>query len=46
MGRPDPHVTSLGHSLIQPIAAIGDWAEAPIGQIATAQAAYDTTRTR
>ncbi|MBV9446782.1 MAG: helix-turn-helix transcriptional regulator [Streptosporangiaceae bacterium] len=44
--RVDYALTGLGHSLIQPIAAIGDWAEAHIDQITTAQAAYDTTRTR
>lgn len=35
-------LTELGHSLLGPIVAIGDWAEVHVGQIATAQAAYDT----
>jgi DNA-binding HxlR family transcriptional regulator len=44
--RVDYALTSLGHSLTEPIAAIGDWAEAHINQISTVQAAYDTTHTR
>jgi DNA-binding HxlR family transcriptional regulator len=44
--RVDYALTSLGHSLTLPIAAIGDWAEAHIGQITAAQAAYDTTHPR
>ena len=34
-------LTSLGSSLIQPIAVIADWAEVNVGQITAAQAAYD-----
>jgi len=39
-------LTSLGLSLTEPIAVLGDWAEAHIGQLTAAQAAYDTTRDR
>jgi DNA-binding HxlR family transcriptional regulator len=34
-------LTDLGRSLTGPIAAIGDWAETHLGQIAAAQEAYD-----
>ena len=34
-------LTSLGSSLIEPIAVIADWAEVNVGQITAAQAAYD-----
>jgi DNA-binding HxlR family transcriptional regulator len=44
--RVDYALTGLGHSLTQPIAAVGDWAEAHIDQITTAQAAYDIAHTR
>jgi DNA-binding HxlR family transcriptional regulator len=36
-------LTDLGHSLIEPIAVIGDWAERHVHRITAAQAAYDTT---
>ena len=39
--RVDYALTELGRSLARPIAVIGDWAEVHIGQIASAQAAYD-----
>jgi DNA-binding HxlR family transcriptional regulator len=35
-------LTGLGSSLIEPIAAIGDWAEVNVDRITAAQAAYDT----
>jgi len=35
-------LTDLGHSLIEPISVIGDWAEIHVHQITAAQAAYDT----
>jgi DNA-binding HxlR family transcriptional regulator len=34
-------LTDLGHSLIEPISVIGDWAEVHVHQITAAQAAYD-----
>jgi DNA-binding HxlR family transcriptional regulator len=34
-------LTDLGHSLIEPIAVIGDWAEVHVHRITAAQAAYD-----
>ncbi|WP_255622614.1 helix-turn-helix domain-containing protein [Pseudonocardia sp. DSM 110487] len=34
-------LTDLGHSLIDPIAVIGDWAEVHVHRITAAQAAYD-----
>jgi DNA-binding HxlR family transcriptional regulator len=34
-------LTDLGHSLIDPIAVIGDWAEIHVHRITAAQAAYD-----
>ena len=34
-------LTELGHSLIKPIAAIGDWAETHVDRISDAQQAYD-----
>ncbi|MBO3747582.1 helix-turn-helix transcriptional regulator [Streptosporangiaceae bacterium NEAU-GS5] len=37
-------LTGLGHSLIEPIALIGDWAEIHVDQITKAQAAYDAAR--
>ena len=39
-------LTSLGLSLTEPIAVLGDWAEAHIGQLTAAQAAYDTSQDR
>jgi DNA-binding HxlR family transcriptional regulator len=35
-------LTGPGRSLIDPIAAIGDWAETHVQQITDAQAAYDS----
>jgi DNA-binding HxlR family transcriptional regulator len=37
-------LTDLGHSLTGPIAAIGDWAEAHVGQITAAWRAYDAAQ--
>jgi DNA-binding HxlR family transcriptional regulator len=34
-------LTDLGHSLIDPIAVIGDWAEVHVHLVTAAQAAYD-----
>ena len=34
-------LTDLGHSLIEPIAVISDWAEVHVHRISAAQAAYD-----
>jgi DNA-binding HxlR family transcriptional regulator len=34
-------LTDLGHSLIEPIAVIGDWAEVHVHRITAAQGAYD-----
>jgi DNA-binding HxlR family transcriptional regulator len=34
-------LTALGYSLLDPIVAISDWAEIHVGQITTAQTAYD-----
>jgi DNA-binding HxlR family transcriptional regulator len=34
-------LTDLGHSLIEPIAVIADWAEVNVHRITAAQAAYD-----
>jgi DNA-binding HxlR family transcriptional regulator len=34
-------LTDLGHSLIEPIAAVSDWAEVHVHQITAAQATYD-----
>ena len=39
--RVDYTLTALGHSLIEPISAIGNWAEANIHRITRAQAGYD-----
>jgi DNA-binding HxlR family transcriptional regulator len=39
-------LTDLGHSLIEPIAAIGDWAEVNVDRITAAQAAYDAVPER
>ena len=39
--RVDYTLTDLGGSLINPIAVIGDWAEAHLPEITAAQAAYD-----
>jgi DNA-binding HxlR family transcriptional regulator len=49
--RVDYELTDLGHSLVQPIAVITDWAEVHVAQITAAQARYDadadaTTRRR
>jgi DNA-binding HxlR family transcriptional regulator len=44
--RVDYGLTALGHSLLEPIAAIADWAEINVGRITTAQAAYDATHQR
>jgi DNA-binding HxlR family transcriptional regulator len=37
-------LTDLGHSLIEPIAVIGDWAEVHVHQITAAQAVYDAAQ--
>ncbi|MGH3585863.1 MAG: winged helix-turn-helix transcriptional regulator [Pseudonocardia sp.] len=37
-------LTDLGHSLLEPIAAIADWAEVHVSRITAAQAEYDATR--
>ena len=39
--RVDYALTELGRSLIDPIAAIGDWAEIHVDRITAAQTAYD-----
>jgi DNA-binding HxlR family transcriptional regulator len=39
--RVDYTLTDLGHSLIAPIAAVGDWAEANLSRITAARAEYD-----
>jgi DNA-binding HxlR family transcriptional regulator len=44
--RVDYGLTDLGHSLLEPIAAIADWAEIHVGRITTAQVAYDATHQR
>lgn len=40
--RVEYSLTGLGRSLAGPLAVIGDWAESNIGEISTAQAAYDS----
>jgi DNA-binding HxlR family transcriptional regulator len=42
--RVDYTLTELGHSLIEPIAMITDWAEVHVNRITDAQQAYDTAR--
>ncbi len=42
--RVEYELTDLGHSLIKPIAAIGDWAETHVERIMSAQLAYDEAR--
>ncbi|WP_205669133.1 winged helix-turn-helix transcriptional regulator [Amycolatopsis suaedae] len=42
--RVDYTLTELGHSLIDPIAIISDWAETHIHRIVTAQRSYDATQ--
>jgi DNA-binding HxlR family transcriptional regulator len=37
-------LTDLGHSLIDPIAVIGDWAEVHVHRVTAAQAAYDARK--
>lgn len=37
-------LTDLGHSLIDPIAAVADWAEVHVHRITSAQAAYDAAQ--
>jgi DNA-binding HxlR family transcriptional regulator len=37
-------LTDLGHSLIEPIAVISDWAEIHVDRITAAQAAYDAAQ--
>jgi DNA-binding HxlR family transcriptional regulator len=37
-------LTDLGYTLCEPIAAIRDWAERHIGEVARAQTSYDTRR--
>ena len=44
--RVDYELTDLGHSLLEPIVAIGDWAEVHVGRITAAQEAYDTAHQR
>jgi DNA-binding HxlR family transcriptional regulator len=39
-------LTDLGGSLIEPIAAIGDWAETHVHRMTAAQAAYDAGQDR
>jgi DNA-binding HxlR family transcriptional regulator len=39
--RTEYELTDLGRSLTGTIAAIGDWAERHLGQVAACQAAYD-----
>ena len=42
--RVDYTLTEMGHSLINPIAIVSDWAETHIHRIAAAQAAYDASQ--
>ena len=44
--RVDYALTELGCSLIDPIAAIADWAEVHVGRITAAQAVYDAAHER
>jgi DNA-binding HxlR family transcriptional regulator len=44
--RVDYELTDLGHSLLEPIVAVGDWAEVHVDRITAAQAAYDATHQR
>jgi DNA-binding HxlR family transcriptional regulator len=44
--RVDYELTDLGHSLLEPIVAVGDWAEVHVDRITAAQAAYDTAHQR
>ncbi|MBS7537683.1 winged helix-turn-helix transcriptional regulator [Ancylobacter lacus] len=44
--RVDYELTTLGHSLQQPVLALAQWAVAHLPEIAEAQARFDTTRER
>lgn len=44
--RVEYELTDLGRSLLEPIAAIGDWAEVHVERITAAQAVYDAAHRR
>ncbi len=44
--RVEYELTDLGHSLLEPIVAVGDWAEVHVGRISAAQASYDAIHQR